>query len=150
MSRGPSRYLEHVREVPRKCYRGHSKESFISKNEVLSEYSEKTSLSEVKLFFQRHLENFLCTVILCSRYLEGPPNIVFCVSKKSGSYDTSIRLYVRKSDKNLNFEKTKLKMRLEYSDKTSLFEVKFFFFSKASRKFSVHFHTMFKVSGRSS
>ena len=46
-----------------------------------------------------------------------------------------------------NFEKMKLKMRLEYSDKTSFFEVKLF--SNASRKFSVDFTDMFKVSERS-
>ena len=63
------------------------------------EYSDKTSLFEVKLFFQRPLENFLCTFIQCSRYLEGPPNIVFCVRKKSGPYDTQIKHISKKLQK---------------------------------------------------
>ena len=43
-----------------------------------------------------------------------------------------------------NEEETKLKMWLEYSDKTSFFEKKLF--SKGSRNFSMDFTSMFKVS----
>ena len=43
-----------------------------------------------------------------------------------------------------NEEETKLKMWLEYSDKTSFFEKKLF--SKSSRIFSVDFTNMFEVS----
>ena len=63
------------------------------------EYSDKTSLFEVKLFFQRPLENFLCTFIQCSRYLEGPPNIAFCVRKKIGT--------IRHTDKNISAKNSK-------------------------------------------
>ena len=52
------------------------------------EYSDKTSLLEVKLFFQMPLETFLCTFIQCSRYLEVPPNIALCVSKTNRDHTT--------------------------------------------------------------
>ena len=46
-----------------------------------------------------------------------------------------------------NEKEMKLKMVLEYSDKTLFFELKFFF-AKASRKFSMCFTNMIKVSAR--
>ena len=46
------------------------------------EYSDKTPFFELKLFFQRPLENFLWTLCTCSRYLKGLPNRVLCVCKK--------------------------------------------------------------------
>ena len=48
------------------------------------EYSNKTSYFEVKLFFQRAVKIFLWTLLTCSRYLEGSPNFVLCVSEKIG------------------------------------------------------------------
>ena len=36
----------------------------------------------VETFFQMPLENFQWTVRTCSRYLEGPPVLVLCISKK--------------------------------------------------------------------
>ena len=59
--------------------------SFISKNEVLSEYSN-TILSFIfgaETFFQRPLENFLLALRTCSRYLKGPLNLAVCISKKN-------------------------------------------------------------------
>ena len=52
-------------------------------------------------------------------------------------------------EKKLGFKKWKneAEMRLEYCDKTSLFELKNFF-SKAPKKFSVGFTDMFEVSER--
>ena len=52
------------------------------------EYSDKTSLLEVKLFFQMPLETFLCSLIQFSRYLEVPLNIALCVSKKNRVHTT--------------------------------------------------------------
>ena len=46
------------------------------------EYSDKTSCFELKLFFQRLLENFLWTLRTCSRYLKGSSNLANCVNKK--------------------------------------------------------------------
>ena len=46
-----------------------------------------------------------------------------------------------------NEEEMKLKMELEYSNKTSFFELRLFF-SKASRNFSMDFANMFGVSER--
>ena len=43
---------------------------------------DKISFFEMKLSFQRPLQNFLWTLRTCSRYLEGPRNIALCVSKK--------------------------------------------------------------------
>ena len=45
------------------------------------EYSAKTLFFELKLFFQRPLENFLWTLCTCSRYWKGPLNLFLCVSK---------------------------------------------------------------------
>ena len=52
-----------------------------------------------------------------------------------------------KVKKSGDFEKMKLKIGLEYSDKTPFFGLKLF--SKASRKFSVDFTNIFRVSGMS-
>ena len=46
------------------------------------EYSDISSGFELKLFFQRPLENFLWTLRPCSRYLKGSSNLIDCVSKK--------------------------------------------------------------------
>jgi len=56
------------------------------KNEaqICSEYSNKTKHFEAKLLFQRQVKNFLCALRTCSRYLDGSPNIVLCVSEKIG------------------------------------------------------------------
>ena len=68
------------------------------KLKIRLEYSDKISCFELKLFFQRPLENFLWTLRTCSRYLKGPPNLDLCVSKKI----TTIRHVDRKI-----FEKNK-------------------------------------------
>ena len=39
----------------------------------------------VETFFQRCLQNFLSVWRMCSRYLQGPPDLHLCVSKKSGT-----------------------------------------------------------------
>ena len=56
-------------------------------------------------FFQGLLKNFQWTSRTCSRYLKGLPNLA----------------------KIWDFQKMKLKMGLEYSDKSSCFELKLFF-----------------------
>ena len=87
--RGSSRYLGHSITVHRKFLEAFEKKSFTSKSEILSEYSDKTSLFEVKLFFQRPLENFLLSWRTFSRYLKSPPNLVLCVSKKKNRDHTT-------------------------------------------------------------
>ena len=77
-------------------------------------------------FFQRSLETFLWILRTCSSYLKGLLNLDFCVSKISWPHNTPIKFYVRKSEKCWDFEKMKLKIGLEYSDKTSCFELKLF------------------------
>ena len=52
-----------------------------------------------KLFFQWFWETFLYVVWLCSSYLRDCLNIVLYPGKKSGTYDTSNRLYGRKREK---------------------------------------------------
>ena len=56
------------------------------KNEaqMCSENSNKTKQFEAKLLFQRTVKNFLWALRTCSRYLDGSPNIVLCVSEKIG------------------------------------------------------------------
>ena len=78
-------------------------------------------------FFQRPLENFLWTLRACSRYLKGPPNIVLYVSKKIVTTRHTNQIICQEKWKNWDFEKTKLKMGLEYSDKTPFFGLKLFF-----------------------
>ena len=102
---GPSRYPEHVRTVYWEFSRDIWKRSFISKHEVLSEYSNiifslvSSSCFELKLYFQTSLENFLCTLQTCSRYLKGAPNLDLCISNKI--------VTVRHIDQNICQEKWK-------------------------------------------
>ena len=85
---------------------------------------------------------------LNSENLEGPPDLDLCISKKSWPRDTPIRLHVNKSEKSWDFEKIKLKIMLEYSDKTPFFwGLKIFW--KAPKKFFIDFTNMFKVFERS-
>ena len=77
-----------------------------------------------KSFFEKPLETFLLTLRACSRYLKSLQRLYLCACpvKKSWPYDTPIRLYVGKSEKSWDFWKMKLKMGIEYSDKTSYFQ----------------------------
>ena len=68
------------------------------------EYSDKTPFFELKLFFQRPLENFLWTLCTCSRYLKGPPNLVLCVSKKIVTVrHTNTKILTKKTSKKNDF-----------------------------------------------
>ena len=60
---------------------------------------QKTSFFSLKTFFQWFWETFLYVVWLCSSYLRDCLNIVLYPGKKSGTYDTSNRLYGRKREK---------------------------------------------------
>ena len=57
-----------------------------------------------RFFFRGPLEVFLRTSKLCSRHLKGPPKVVLYASKKLWQYDETTRLYVRRSEKSLDFE----------------------------------------------
>ena len=104
----------------------------------------KNSCFELKIFVLMPLENILYTLWTRLKHLEGPPHVYLCVDKKFWSYDTPIGLYLRKMEKKLRFWKMKPKVRLEYSEKTSSFEMNFF---NGSRQFSVDFMKTFNVSG---
>ena len=106
----PFKYLENGRKVHIKFCRGLWKTKFSSKPEFLSEYSN-TILSfifssgfELKLVFQRPLENFLWTLRSCSRYLKGSSNLANCVSKKNCDHTTHQTDYMAgKAKKKLRF-----------------------------------------------
>ena len=97
------------------------------KLKVKLEYSDKTSCFELELFFQTTLENFLCGLRQRWRYLGGPPNLVLCVGKKIVTIRRTNRIIRQEKWKKLWFWKMKLKVKLEYSDKTSCFELELFF-----------------------
>ena len=110
------------------------------------EYSDKTSCFELELFFQAALEIFLWGLRQRWRYLGGALNLVLCVSKKIVTIRRTNLNICQEKWKKLRFWKMKLRFELEYSDKTSCFELELFF--KDSRKFSMRSTTTFKVSGK--
>ena len=131
MSKDLPRYLQRCRRPHRKFSRVAWKKSSSSKHEVLSEYSSLTlSFIFQNLnffhFVQTTLENFLWGLRQRSRYLGGPPNLVLCVSKKIVTIRRTNRIIRQEKWKKLRFWKMKLKVKLEYSDKTSCFELSFF------------------------
>ena len=74
------------------------------------------------------LENFLWTLRACLRYLKGLPNLVLYVSKNNSDRTTHQSKNMSGKVKKVEvLKKTKLKMGLEYSDKTPFFGLKIFF-----------------------
>ena len=113
---GPFRYLEHVRQANRKF------------SAQKSGFGGIPGPGGVETYFQRPLEIFLLAWRTCSRYLKGPPNLVLCVSKKNRDRTTHQSDFMSgKVKKSGDFEKMKLKIGLEYSDKTPFFGLKLFF-----------------------
>ena len=96
----------------------------------------------IETFFQMPLENFLWTLHVQGIW-EVRLTYSFASVKKSWPHDAPIRFYVKKSEKSWDFEKMKLKIGLEYSDKTSFFEVKLSF--QRLWNFFVEFTNKFKV-----
>ena len=80
-----------------------------------------------KTFFQRAVKIFLWTLWARSRYLEGPPRLVLCVSKKIVAARHTNQIIFKEMWKKLGFWKNEAQMSLEYSNNTSCFEVKLFF-----------------------
>ena len=112
---GSSRYFEHVRKLYRRFSRGFWNK-FWRKNESFQTIPTRLWDS----FFSK------AALRKCSKYLKGLPDLDFFVSKKSQPQDIPIRLHVRKSKKSWDFQRMKLKIGLEYSDKSSCFELKLF------------------------
>ena len=77
-------------------------------------------------FFQRALETFLWTLRTCLRYLKSLPNFDLASVKKAWR-TTHQSDYMSGKVKQVEIFKKKLKMWLEYSDKTSFFEQKLLF-----------------------
>ena len=96
------------------------------KLKVKLEYSDKTSCFELELFVQAALENFLWGLRQRWRYLGGPLDLVLCVGKKIVTIRHTYSIICQEKRKKLWFWKMKLKVSLEYSDKTSCFELKLF------------------------
>ena len=74
------------------------------KLKMVLEYSDKTLFFELKFFFSRLLETFLCALRIWSRYLQGSPDLALYVSKKSGWHDTPKNLIDKKKVRE-NFRK---------------------------------------------
>ena len=127
------RYLEHVRQFHRRLARGLWNQNFQLK-----------TWGFVRIFQPYFELNFflICWAELFSKpsrkfsvglyeHVRGIWNVrlafIFASVKKSWPHDIPIRFYVRKSEKSWDFDKMKLKMGLEYSDKTAYFELKLFF-----------------------
>ena len=91
------------------------------------EYSDKTSCFELELFFQAALEIFLWGLRQLWRYLGGALNLVLCVSKKIVTIRRTNLNICQENSKKLRFWKMKLKVKLQYSDKISCFELELFF-----------------------
>ena len=112
-------------------------------------YSDKTSFLSWN-FFQRPLETFLWTLRTCSSYLKCLLNLALCVSKISWPHDTPIKFYVMISEKCWDFEKMKLKIGLEYSDKTPFFIMFSYFIFSACKKRTNHRNSLVRLPfGRS-
>ena len=136
-------------EVHRKVSRGIWKKSFTSKSEVLSEYSNlilSFIFFKILVFFTfPHLKLDWCVVWsqffhwrkeLYREDLPDTLNIVLhCTEQFIDAFERKV---------------SPQKVRFSQNILTKPHFLRWNFFSKASGKSSVHFHTMFKVSGRSS
>ena len=76
---------------------------------------------EQKIFSQLYLENFLWLSGTCLRYLGGSLNMDLFVSKTIVTIRYTNSIIYQEKQKQLWFWKMKLKVSLEYSDKTSCF-----------------------------
>ena len=124
------------------------KQGFVRKSQpVLRPVLVKNPVFWVETFFQRLVENFLRTFWPCSRYSEGPPRLALHASKKIGIIRRTNRIICQEKSKYLDFWRKWVSKRVETSCPNPLFWVETFF-SKACRKFSTHFLTMFKVFRR--
>ena len=108
----------------------------------------KTSFFGLKPFFQRPLENFLLAWRTCSKYLKGPPNLVLCISKKIVTIRRTNQILCQEKWKKLRFWKNEAQNRIGIFWQNPVF-FGWNFFSKTSRKISIDFTNMFKVSERS-
>ena len=105
------------------------------------EYSKKTSFLWGETFFQRPPENFLWTLRISSRYLEGANNPALCISKKSWPHDTSVRLYISKrNNKNLGFWKNEAQNGIRQNILTKPHFLRWNFLLKGLYKIFCEFH----------
>ena len=107
---GPFKYLEHVRKIRRKFSRSlknifNPKHFLKIKLKIMLEYSNKTSLFKLKLFFQRLLENFLRIWRTCSSYLKSPLNLGLYISKQIVTERHTNQIISQEKWKNWDFEK---------------------------------------------
>ena len=78
-------------------------------------------------FFRGPLQIFLWILWLCSRYLKDPPKVVLYASKKIMTVQRTNTIVCQEKWKRFGFWNLKLRLWPEYSDKTTVFEVKLFF-----------------------
>ena len=80
-----------------------------------------------EFFFRGPPEIFLRTLRLCSRYLKVLPKVVLYTSKKFMAVRRTNTIIFQEKWKKFGFWNLELRLWFEYSDKTTIFEVKLFF-----------------------
>ena len=105
----------------------------------------KNYIFEGVFAFHIVLKNFLRIQWPCSRYLEGAPGSYLYAHTKIGTVRrTNQKICTEKQKKNVFFEKSTSKKRLEICKKQCF--LRWFCFSDHSKKFTTHAMTMFKIS----
>ena len=97
------------------------------KSKVRLEYFDKTSYFELKIFLQVPLENFLWALRQRSMQLGDPFSLSLSIGKTIVTLRHTNPIICQEKWKKLRFWKMKPKVGLEYSDKTSYFELRLFF-----------------------
>ena len=129
---GPSKYLARFHKVYRKFSRSIWKK-VSAQNRRFSQnipswlWAPFLAHNWAETFFQISPETFLWASCTHPRYLEGLLSSYLCVSKKIMTIRHTEQIICQEKRKNWDFEKMKLQISLEYSEKTSCFELKLFF-----------------------
>ena len=122
---GPYRYLEHVRKVNKKFSRGLWKKFSAQKMGFCQNISTRfwaSFFSKSQLFLQMPLENFLLALRTCSRYLKGPPDLAFCVSKKIVAARRTNKILCQEKWKKLRLWKNEAQNRVGIFWRNRIFE----------------------------
>ena len=151
---GPSEYLNMVRKCVENFLQAFEKKFQPKKQDFWpkrvskqAETSWQNPVFWVETLFQRLVKNYLRTFWPCSRYSEGPPRLALYANKKIRIIRRTNRIICQVKSKYLDFWRKWVSKRVETSCPNPLFWVETFF-SRACRKFSTHFLTMFKVFRR--
>ena len=132
-SGGPCRYLEHVRQKLRKFSRDLWKKRFqLKKWNFVKIFQPHFELHFFLIFwaesfFQKLSENILCTLRMCSRYLQGFCDIVLCFSKKIVAARHTNQIICQEKWKQLRFWKNEAQNAVGIFWQNFIFWVETFF-----------------------